>query len=315
MGQSKTLPSINWLAQRYIQSQQPKGGSASPDPPCSNPQAHGRGRRWLLAALDMNPRGRLAKGRLNFPSPRANVCLRAAGCLSVHPSASAGATCVVGERVGGSWRPEPGAIPAPQLLLLLPLLLPGQQALQLLLVLERVPAVVAADPGAVLPGQSQKRLSGSAGAETPPTRELGFAPAPVESSELSGGNARCIPATTEAGGSPSKHKDPSFTGAHVPRNMITSYKRCDGFPPAERSPHPRPSTDGPSELAAPSASHASCSRDSSFIYFSLPRSCCFSLCAQIPVRKAFPRFLPAVAVRGQAALVATSCTAKSALAR
>lgn len=45
---------------------------------------------------------------------------------------------------------EPGAIPAPQLLLLLPLLLLGQQALQLLLVLEWVPAIAVADPSAVL---------------------------------------------------------------------------------------------------------------------------------------------------------------------
>lgn len=109
-------------------------------------------------------------------------------------------------------------------------------------------------------------------------------------------------------------KIPVSQEPHVPRNTITSYERCDGFPPTERSPHPQPSTDGPNELAASSASHAGCSWDSSFIYFSLPRSCCCSLCAQIPVRKAFPRFLPAVAARGQAAFVATSCTAKSALA-
>lgn len=100
----------------------------------------------------------------------------------------------------------------------------------------------------------------------------------------------------------------------MPRNMIMSYERCNGFPPTEHSPHPQPSTDGPSELAASSASHAGCSRDSSFIYFSLPRSCCCSLCAQIPVRKAFPRFLPTMAARGQAVLIAARCTAKSALA-
>lgn len=128
-----------------------KGRLCESQLPRSNPRARSRGRRWLLSALDMNPFERLSKGIRSFPSPRANVCLRAAGGLSVHPSASARAACVVGERVGGSWRAEPGAIPAPQLLLLLPLLLLGQQALQLLLVLEGVPAIVAADPGAVLP--------------------------------------------------------------------------------------------------------------------------------------------------------------------
>lgn len=105
---------------------------------------------------------------------------------------------------------EPGAIPAPQLLLLLPLLLLGQQALKLLLVFERVPAIVTADPGSVLSGQSQKRLSGSLGADT--------CPAPLESSEASEGNAGCIPATASAsvGGSPataSQQKAPSCTGA------------------------------------------------------------------------------------------------------
>lgn len=46
-GQSRTLSSINWLAQRYTRSRQPRGGSASPDPPFqpSSPRP-----RWALAA-------------------------------------------------------------------------------------------------------------------------------------------------------------------------------------------------------------------------------------------------------------------------
>lgn len=101
--------------------------------------------------------------------------------------------------------------------------------------------------------------------------------------------------------------------AHTTRqdHVVQEMRR---FPPTERSLHPQPGTDGPGELAASSASHAGCSRDGSFIYFPLPRSCCCSLCARILVRKASPRLLPALAARGQAGLAATSCTAVSALA-
>lgn len=85
-------------------------------------------------------------------------------------------------------------------------------------------------------------------------------------------------------------------------------------PPTERFPHAQPGTDGPGEPAASSASHPGCSRDGSFIYQALPRSCCCSSRARIPVRKASPCSLPAVAARGRAGFAATSCRAEPALA-
>lgn len=81
-------------------------------------------------------------------------------------------------------------------------------------------------------------------------------------------------------------------------------ERCACSP--QPSPHPQPR-----ELAASSASYTG---PAALFYFSLPRSCCRSPCAQIPVREASSRSLPAVAARGQAAFAATSCAAKSALA-
>lgn len=131
------------------------------------------------------------------------------------------------------------------------------------------------NPGGSRRGTARKRgCQGHLKRLRDPQRERESKAAPAPSSEPS--NSCCIPSPPQPQarpGDPQAH--PARRKVPIPQEVTLITPQMQWIPPSQHSPRPQPGT----ELAAPSASRTGCSWDSSFIYFSLPRSCCCSSCA------------------------------------